>query len=463
MKSRLYPILLTLTVIIGSIPANGQKYQAGLIDKTVALIGSDMIQLSAIENEVQMMMVQGVTSDKYIRCEVLENMLIQKLFLNQAKLDSLKVNNESVEAELNNRVQQIMSQLGGEKAMEDYFKKPLFKIKEEWRETLSEQSLTQQMQGNIVEKAPDLTPSDVEKFYKSSSKDSLPIIPTQYKIRQIVIYPDKESSVMAIKEKLLEIRDRVIKGEKFSSLATIYSQDPNSAARGGELGLTARQLFVPAFSDAAMTLKPGQVSQIVETPYGFHIIQLISRDAEMFNARHILLKPEYTSVDRTKAFGKLDSLRSQILSDSLKFDIAARRFSQDPKSFLNGGIMSDENTGSVLFEKDQLKPNDYDVLKDLKVGDISEPFETIDNEGGSGNNPQNGGNTIYKIIKLEQIIPSHTANFKEDFNVLLGLAKNKAAEVVINQFIAKNQANTFIKIDSIFANCPFKKEGWIKK
>lgn len=463
MKSRLYPILLTLTVIIGSIPANGQKYQAGLIDKTVALIGSDMIQLSAIENEVQMMMVQGVTSDKYIRCEVLENMLIQKLFLNQAKLDSLKVNNESVEAELNNRVQQIMSQLGGEKAMEDYFKKPLFKIKEEWRETLSEQSLTQQMQGNIVEKAPDLTPSDVEKFYKSSSKDSLPIIPTQYKIRQIVIYPDKESSVMAIKEKLLEIRDRVIKGEKFSSLATIYSQDPNSAARGGELGLTARQLFVPAFSDAAMTLKPGQVSQIVETPYGFHIIQLISRDAEMFNARHILLKPEYTSVDRTKAFGKLDSLRSQILSDSLKFDIAARRFSQDPKSFLNGGIMSDENTGSVLFEKDQLKPNDYDVLKDLKVGDISEPFETIDNEGGSGNNPQNGGNTIYKIIKLEQIIPSHTANFKEDFNVLLGLAKNKAAEVVINQFIAKNQANTFIKIDPIFANCPFKKEGWIKK
>ena len=454
---------MTLTVIIGSIPANGQKYQAGLIDKTVALIGSDMIQLSAIENEVQMMMVQGVTSDKYIRCEVLENMLIQKLFLNQAKLDSLKVNNESVEAELNNRVQQIMSQLGGEKAMEDYFKKPLFKIKEEWRETLSEQSLTQQMQGNIVEKAPDLTPSDVEKFYKSSSKDSLPIIPTQYKIRQIVIYPDKESSVMAIKEKLLEIRDRVIKGEKFSSLATIYSQDPNSAARGGELGLTARQLFVPAFSDAAMTLKPGQVSQIVETPYGFHIIQLISRDAEMFNARHILLKPEYTSVDRTKAFGKLDSLRSQILSDSLKFDIAARRFSQDPKSFLNGGIMSDENTGSVLFEKDQLKPNDYDVLKDLKVGDISEPFETIDNEGGSGNNPQNGGNTIYKIIKLEQIIPSHTANFKEDFNVLLGLAKNKAAEVVINQFIAKNQANTFIKIDPIFANCPFKKEGWIKK
>jgi peptidyl-prolyl cis-trans isomerase SurA len=345
--------------------------------------------------------------------------------------------------------------------MEDYFKKPMFKIREEWRETLSEQSLTQQMQGNIVEKAPELTPSDVEKFYKSSSKDSLPIIPTQYKIRQIVIYPNKADAVIAIKEKLLEIRDRVIKGEKFSSLATIYSQDPNSAARGGELGMTAKQLFVPAFSDAAMTLKPGQVSQIVETPYGFHIIQLITRDGDMFNARHILLKPEFTSVDRTKAFGKLDSIRTQILNDSIKFEIAARTYSQDPKSFLNGGIMSDEETGSVLFEKDRLKPNDYDVLKDLKVGEISEPFETIDNEGK--NNSMDGGNTIYKIIKLEQIIPAHTANFKEDFNVLLGLAKNKAAEETINQFIAKNQASTYIKIDPIFANCPFKKEGWIKK
>lgn len=463
MKNRLYPIILTISAIIFTTQVNGQKYQAGLVDKTVALIGSDMIQLSAIENEVQMMMVQGVTSDKHIRCEVLENMLIQKLFLNQAKLDSLKVNNESVDAELNNRIQQIMSQLGGEKAMEEYFKKPLFKIREEWRETLSEQSLTQQMQGNIVEKAPDLTPSDVEKFYKKSSIDSLPIIPTQYKIRQIVLYPNKEDVVMAIKEKLLELRERVLKGEKFSSLATIYSQDPNSAIRGGELGMTARQLFVPAFSDAAMTLKPGQVSQIVETPYGFHIIQLISRDAEMFNARHILIKPEYTGVDRTKAFGKLDSLRTQILADSIKFENAARRFSQDPKSFLNGGVMSDENTGSVLFEKDQLKPNDYEILKNLKVGEISEPFETLDNEGGNGSNMQDSGNTIYKIIQLEKIIPSHTANFKDDFNVLLNLAKNKAAEAVVNAFIAKNQAATYIKIDPIFANCPFKKEGWIKK
>lgn len=456
MKKRLYPLFIALAAMSINLPAFGQKIPSGVIDKTVALIGGDMIQLSALENEVQMMMVQGVTTDKYIRCEVLENMLVQKLFLNQARLDSLKVNYESVEQDLNNRIQQIMSQLGGEKQMEEYFRKPMYKIKEEWRETFSDQSLVQQMQSKIVEKSPELTPSDVQRFYKNTSKDSLPIIPTQYQIRQIVLYPSKTEAVMAIKEKLLEIRERIIKGEKFSALATIYSQDPKSAARGGELGMTAKQLFWPAFSDAAITLKPGQVSQIVETPDGFHIIQLIARDGDMFNARHILLKPIYTGEDRSKAFAKLDSIKTLILADSIKFDNAARMYSQDPKSFLNGGTMADENTGSVLFDKDQLKPNDYLAIKDMKVGEISEPFESLDYEG-------NTGNTIYKIIKLEKVIPSHTVNIKDDFNIMLNLAKNKAANDAIDKFIKQNQATTYIKIDAAFQNCPFTREGWIKK
>lgn len=454
MKTR--SILLTLALAILSFTnIEAQKYQAGLIDKSVALIGGDMILLSEIEGEVQMMMAQGVTSDRFIRCEVLENMLIKKLFLNQAKIDSLKVNNETVEAELNNRVQQIMTQLGGEKAMEEYFKKPMFKIKQEWREALSEQSLTQQMQSKITQAAPDMTPSEVEEFYKNSAKDSLPIIPTQYKIRQIVFYPEKVGVVTAIKEQLLELRERIIKGEKFSSLAMLYSQDMKSAIRGGELGMMAKQLFWPAFSDAAMTLKAGQVSQIIETPDGFHIIQLIAREGEMFNARHILIKPSYTSVDRTKAFGKLDSLKNQILADSVTFESVARRFSQDPQSFLNGGLMSDENTGSSLFEKDQLKPNDFSVLKEMKEGEISEPFESLDNEG-------NTGNTIYKIIKLEKIVPAHTANFKDDFSVLLNIAKNKRANDAIDAFIKQQQNKTFIQIDPLFESCPFSKSGWIK-
>ena len=246
-----------------------------------------------------------------------------------------------------------------------------------------------------------------------------------------------------------------MKGEKFSNLASIYSQDPGSAVKGGELRMASKQLYWPAFSDAAMSLKPGQVSQIIETPDGYHLIQLIERDGDMFNARHILLKPIYTSNDRTKAFAKLDSVRTIIVSDSIKFEAAARKFSQDPKTFVNGGLLSEESSGSSLFEKDLLKPTDYAIIKDMKVGDVSDPFESSDNEGRSGN-------TVYKIIKLVKVIPSHVANYKDDFNVLLTEAKNRASMEAIDKFIDKKQASTFIRIDPMFTKCPFKREGWIK-
>jgi len=456
MKHRLNLYLLAI-VLLGfiSVPATAQKYTKGLVDKTIALIGNDMIQLSTIEAEVQMMLFSGVTSDKNIRCEVLENLLVQKLFLTQARLDSLTVSQDMVETNLNQRVQEVMTKLGGEKATEEYFKKPMYKIKQEWRETLSEQSLVQNMQSNIAQKAPALTPADVERYYKNTPKDSLSMIPTQYQYHQIVIYPNKEDAVMAVKEKLLSFRDRVMKGEKFSTIATIYSEDPESAKKGGALGMAAKQFYVPAFSDAAMSLKVGQVSQIVETPYGFHIIQLIAKEGDMFNARHILLKPQYTSLDRTKAFSRLDSLKQLILADSLKFEMAARRFSQDLKTFVNGGLVADENSGSTYFYKDQLNPADYKIIENLKIGDISEPFESIDDT-------EKSGNTVYKIIRLDKIIPSHVPTFKEDFSVLQDVFKNQAALKAIDDFVTKKQKSTFIVIDPLFANCPFKREGWIK-
>lgn len=447
--------VLTLAIIATSLSAASQKYNNGLVDKTVAIIGNDMIQLSSIEAEVQMMMVQGVTSDKNIRCEILEELLVNKLLLTQARLDSINVSTENIEGELNNRIQQVMTQLGGEKALEEYFKKPLFKLRQEWREAIHEQLLTQEMQRKVAQGAPELTPSDVEAFYNRTPKDSLPIISTQYQIKQIVLYPNKEAAVLAVKERLLEFRERVMKGERFANLATIYSQDPGSAMKGGELRMASKQLYWPAFSDAAMSLKPGQVSQIVETPDGFHLIQLIERDGDMFNARHILLKPLYTSDDRTKAFSKLDSIRTKIMADSINFETAAFRFSQDPKTYINGGLMAEQNSGSSLFEKDLLKPEDYAIIKDMKVGEISEPFESTDNEGRSGN-------TIYKIIKLEKIVPSHVATFKDDFHILLNEAKNQAALKEIDKFITKRQESTFIRIDPLFAGCPFKREGWIK-
>lgn len=453
-RSLLTSVMCTILLVICT-DSFAQKYQDGLIDKTVALIGNDMVMLSELESEVQMLRARGLTADKSARCEILEGLLVSKLFLVQARLDSLTVNENGVENALDNRMNEMYSALGGEKQVEEYFGKPIYKLREEWKEILSDQSLIQEMQGKISGKIPSLTPSDVEKYYKNAEEEDLPIISTKYRIRQIVLYPDKESATMRVKEKLLEIRERIVNGEKFSTLARIYSQDPGSMNKGGELGMMSKSVFWPAFSNAAMSLKVGQVSQLVETPDGFHLIQLIARDGDMFNARHILIKPSYTDEDRTKAFDKLDSIKSVIIADSIPFFNAARRFSQDKKTSTNGGLLADEYTGSSYFEKDQLKPADYNVLKNMKEGDISDPFESLDNEGRNGN-------TIYKIIYLETVIPSHVANYKEDYSVLLDDANAKNSATAIDQFITEKQKTTYIVIDPLFSGCNFSREGWIK-
>lgn len=447
--------ILILILVLTSTAAMAQKYENGLIDKTIAMVGNDMILISQIESEVQMLQFQGYSSDKNLRCEILENMMSNKLFLTQARLDSLAVNQDMVESNLSERINQVLTQLGGEKATEEYFGKSLFKLRQEWKETITEQSLIGDMQRKVSSSAAELTPKQVEHFYKVTSKDSLPVISTQYQLRQIVLYPDKKRAEMEVKERLLEFRERILNGEKFGMLASFYSQDPGSAIKGGELGMASKAIFWPAFSDAAMSLKVGQVSPIVETPDGFHLIQLIAREGDMFNARHILLKPKYTAEDREKAFKTLDSLKTQIQEDSISFFLAARYYSEDPQTRTNGGMMADPNTGSVYFEKDQLKPADYNVLKDMKVGDISEPFESTDNEGRSGN-------TIYKIIKLEKILPSHVANFKDDFEALQSVANQRQQMKAIENFISEKQKITYIVIDPLFQNCDFERDGWIK-
>lgn len=433
---------------------SAQKYD-GVIDKTVALVGNSMILLSQIEGEVQMMQFQGYVSDRNLRCEVLENMLVSKLFYTQAQLDSLTVNPDMVDAALEERVNNILTQLGGEEQVEKYFGKPLHKLRQEWREAFMEQNLVQEMQRTVAGGITEVTPKEVQQFYRNIPADSLPIIPTQYQYSQIVLYPDTERAKLEVRERLLEFRQRILDGEKFSMLATLYSEDPGSAMRGGELGMASKSIFWPAFSDAAMALNEGQVSPIVETPDGFHLIQMISKKGDMFNARHILLKPKYTVDDRDSAFIRLDSIRNVVMEDSLTFAQAARIYSQDTKSRTNGGLVSDPNTGAPFFEMDRLKPADYNVLKDMKEGDVSMPFESVDDEGRSGN-------TVYKIIRLEKIRPSHTASVEEDFNVLLDIATNDKSVKAIEKFIKEKQGTTYIVIDPMFRKCDFRRDGWIK-
>ncbi len=441
-------------LILALSPAAAQKYE-GVIDKSVALVGNDIVMLSEIEAEAQMMRARGLTVDKTARCEILENMLVSKLFLTQAKLDSLTVNDAQVSASLDQRVNEIMSTLGGEQKMEEYFGKPVYKLRQEWRQTLNDQSLIQEMQRNVASNTPKLTPRDIKKYCEETPAEDLPMVSTKYRIRQIGIYPDREAAELAVKERLVALRERVVNGEKFSTLARLYSQDPGSLSKGGELGMASRAIFWPAFSDAAMSLKVGQVSQVVETPDGFHIIQLIEREGDMFNARHILIKPQYTSEDRERAFHKLDSIRNLVLADTLSFFDAARAYSEEKHSATNGGLMADEYTGSSYFEKDQLKPNDYNVLRNMQEGDISEPFESLDNEGRNGN-------TIYKILYLEKILPAHVANYQDDYSILIDEVNNKNAMKAIEDFIVEKQKSTYIVIDPLFQGCEFQRKGWVK-
>lgn len=439
------------------LPISGfaQKYGNGLIDKTIAVIGNEMISLSELEQEILYMRMQGMYSDKNMRCEQLEKMLENKLFLMQARVDSLSVNQEMVASTLSQRIDAMRTQLGGDDNVEKTYGKPLYKLRQEWKQQMEDMSLTQQMQQQISSQVPELTPHDVKEYLAETDPADLPMVPIKYQLSQICIYPDREAANLAVKEKLLGIRERIMNGEKFSTLARIYSEDPGSARKGGELGLASKSIFWPAFSDAAMSLKPGVISQIVETPDGFHIIEVLEKKGDMFNARHILIKPSYTDEDRQKAFKTLDSLKTEIQNNAVTFQMAARFYSQDAQTKTNGGQMADPYTGSSYFEIDQLKPEDYAAIKDLKEGEISEPVQSTDNEGRNGN-------TVYKIIKVDKIIPAHTASFDNDYSELLEDARSKKQEAAIDQFINGKIKTTYIIIDPLFKNCDFSREGWNK-
>ena len=439
------------------LPISGfaQKYGNGLIDKTIAVVGNEMISLSELEQEILYMRMRGMYSDKNMRCEQLERMLENKLFLMQARVDSLSVNQEMVASTLSQRIDAMRTQLGGDENVEKTYGKPLYKLRQEWKQQMEDMSLTQQMQQQISSQVPELTPHDVKEYLAETDPADLPMVPIKYQLSQICIYPDREAANLAVKEKLLGIRERIMNGEKFSTLARIYSEDPGSARKGGELGLASKSIFWPAFSDAAMSLKPGVISQIVETPDGFHIIEVLEKKGDMFNARHILIKPSYTDEDRQKAFKTLDSLKTEIQNNAVTFQMAARFYSQDAQTKTNGGQMADPYTGSSYFEIDQLKPEDYAAIKDLKEGEISEPVQSTDNEGRNGN-------TVYKIIKVDKIIPAHTASFDKDYSELLEEARSKKQEAAIDQFINGKIKTTYIIIDPLFKNCDFSREGWNK-
>ena len=434
---------------------SAQRYY-GVVDKSVAVIGNEMISLSDLETEVQMIRAQGGSSDRSMRCELLEQIMESKLFLMQARVDSLTINNDMVDSQLSSRLDEVRTALGGDEGVEEYFNKPISKLRQEWRRQLEDQSLTQQEQSTIISNVPEMTPYDVKQYLDTVDVSQLPEVPTKYQMSQICLYPDREAAALAVKERLISLRERILNGEKFSTLARIYSEDTGSARKGGELGMASKSIFWPQFSDAAMALRPGTISQVVETPDGFHIIEVLEKKGDMFNARHILIRPEYTQEDQDKAFKTLDSLRTEINAKAVTFELAARFYSEDPATKTNGGQMADPNTGSAYFEVDQIKPQDFMAIESLQEGEISQPIASLDNEGRDGN-------LVYKIIRLDKILPSHTATFEHDFTDLAAQVKYEKQMKLVDNFLDEKLKTTSIVIDPMFRDCTFKREGWNSK
>ena len=407
-------------------------------DKVVAVVGQSVVLYFEVERYgkalVEQSKQQGYTSQRDPRCEALEHLIIQKLLYNQSQIDSLTVPMDRVAERVQQLVDEQILERGSVAALEMYYHKPIFNIREELRETIEEGAYASEMERTIKDKV-HVTPGEVEKFVKGMSKDSVPIIPEQYVFAQIVRYPSNaDEAKLRAQERLLELRERIINGDKFDMLARTYSEDPQSAIRGGDLGLMTKEMLVPEFAEAMMKLKPGQVSGVVETDYGFHLIQLIEKIGSQYHARHILLKPQYTDMDMEEPYNVLDSVQRQIVDGTITFEEAAMKYSQDK------------------YSKHYLNPDDFRALEKLEIDGVSKPYTTQDYRQ----------RTLCKVVKLKEVIPAHPAHIKEDYVQLEKLALAVKQEREFVRWLKSKVDGMYIRIDEDFKDCEFEHSFLLK-
>ncbi len=428
-------------------PVTGQM----IIDRIVAVVGEHRILQSDIETQYLQNKTQGISMPGDAKCGILENLLSQKLIVNQAKIDSVEVSESTVEMELDGRLQHFIGMIGSQEALEEYFGKSILQIKADMRESVRENIITRQMQGTITADV-SVTPSEIQAFYNGLPRDSIPFIDSRIEISQIVFYPNvKEEAVFEMKQKLLGLRKRIMEGEKFTTLAVLYSEGP-SAPKGGEIGFMGKGELDPAYAKAAFSLKQGGVSTIVESSFGFHIIQLIERREDRVNTRHILMKPKIQPESIMATRRKLDSIARLIRTDTVSFNLAARIYSRDKNSAVNGGIMVNPVTNTTGFELDELQPAEFVALRNLKVGEITDAFKAEDENG----------KVVYKIILLRNQTKPHRANMKEDYIVLQQMALEKKKQEAYLLWLDEKIEETYIMIDNSFTRCEFEKDGWVK-
>ena len=439
--------------------------QSNVIDEVIWVIGDDAIFLSDVENMRLSMQMQDERPQGDPYCTIPEQLAIQKLFLHQAKLDSIEVNDSEVFNFVERQINYYISRLGSQEKLEEYFNKPINAIREESRNVAKEQETVRRMQQKLIGDIK-ITPSDVRSFYKRIPEDSLPYISTTVEVEIVTMEPKVSlEEIDDIKNRLRDYTEQVTSGKmQFSTLARLYSDDKESANRGGELGFLGKGMLMPEFAVAAFDLNdPKRVSRIVETEYGYHIIQLIEKRGDRINVRHILLRPHVTKEEIAAATQKLDSVRNDIVDGKFSFEEAATYLSSDKDTRNNKGIMVNTlnsnmssqtaRTGTSRFEMSELPPEIAKMVNTMQVGDISKPFSMINSKQKD----------IVAIVKLKSRTEGHKASLSEDFQALKSMVEDEKREEILNEWIAKKQKETYIRINDNWKNCDFERDGWLQK
>ena len=444
-------ILSCALAVMAVYGAAGQQ----VVESVVAVVGNEVIYLSDIEGQVvQLKAERDPTPVEQLRCRIFEDQLVQKLFLDQARIDSIEVSTETVESDLNSRLTDYVRRAGSEQALETYFNKSMAEIRKDLREMLTNQYIVQETQGTLA-KGIAVTPEEVKKYYNTIPRDSLPLVPRKVQLSIITVEPpDMDASKAEVRQRLLDLRSRIINGESFSTLAMVYSEDPGSAPRGGELGFMTRGELYKPYAEVAWSLKQGVVSKIVETEAGFHIIQLIERKGDMVNSRHILLKPKLSAEQTEWAILRLDSIANLVRSDSVSFTMAAMRYSSDKTTRANGGKMVSENPAERVnwLTLDELPREINLVVRDMKLGEISDPFRSTDPKG----------NSVYCIVRLDEEIAAHRVNMQEDYNYLSEAALREKQGRKYEEWVVDKIKRTYIRVSEDFRGCSFHYSGWLE-
>ncbi len=437
------PLLLSCFLLSSLFAQNGDKK---VIDKVVSTVGGEIILLSEVQEQVSFAKQQEPNLPPDYPCVVLQNLIVQKLLVNQAKLDSVEVKDEEVENQLGARIDRLMLYFNQDQtALEDYYGMSIDQIKEQTRTEMRNQMLAERMQAQITENA-SVTPAEVQTFFSNIPKDSLPYFNAEVEIREIVFKPQVNAEQKAIaRQRITDLRKRLSDGEDFAALAKKYSDDPGSGSNGGDLGWQKRGTFVPEFEAVLYNLEKGQISPIVETEFGFHIIQMIERRGNLVHARHILIKPEITDADLATAEAKLDTIRTQLRMNNINFSDAVKKYGdKNTASYNNDGRVANPRSGNTFFEVADLDTDVYFAIESLQPGDISEPipFKAPD------------GTRMFKLVLLQSRSKPHRADLRQDYSKIQTAALEQKKAEFTERWVLEKLQSTYLAVDPLFTGCP---------